>query len=215
MSDPRVEEPVTCPVCSAVQPVETSAVRYACNLCTRSWVWGCCGGCARLQLVPADEESWPCARCHRYTRSWWRSTTADEDARRIVRRRHEQRTGRALASQVAPRRRRRRAGVVAAGVVAVLGAGILTVSSMSRVSVEDHDRAACNAFAEARSAAANGEAVRDGAAERSWTALRAEASLGSPEVAAAVRDLSGAGRPGTSAFLVAQTKLVQLCARPA
>ena len=203
-------ERVKCPTCSAIQHVESSAVAYTCALCSSEWTWAACLGCARLELALTGQESWKCSRCGRYTRSWWRSTSAALESSRIVGLRVELRAGHARARQVAPRRRRRRVTAVVAGTIALAGSAAAVVLSASGTSTAAHDRAACVAFADARSTIANGGLEGDEITQL-LGGVSARATQGSPAIAAAVQNLQEAGRPGTATFLVAQTKLLQVC----
>ena len=206
-----VREPVKCPTCAGIQAVDGAAVRYTCTLCCSEWTWAACLGCARLEPVLVGQESWKCSRCGRYTRSWWRSTNAPAEEVRIVRLRAELRTGRIRARAVAPRRRRRRVATISAAVLAVIGSAGALIASAGEASEADHDRAACVAFAEARSTIANG-GMDDAGIRRALDAVRVEADQGSPPVAAAATNLVAAGRPGTATFLVATAEVVQACA---
>lgn len=201
---------VKCPTCAGIQDVPATAVGYTCTLCCSDWQWAVCLGCARLELALAGQESWRCTRCSRYTRSWWRSTTADQEGRCVAALRLGRRLERTRARDVAPRRRRRRAAAMATGSAVVVLAAAALLTAVGGASTEDHDRAACAAFGDARSTIANG-GLRDDEISRALAGVRAEAVQGSPAITAAVEQLVAAGRPGTAAFLVAQTRVVRVC----
>jgi len=195
---------VPCPQCrqSVRGPIEST--RVVCEPCDRAWRWAACTSCDALTLTVERQESWRCAPCGQFTRSWWRTPAARRDAAHVVaRRKHE-----AMLEERARVRagmRRRRWKLIAFGVTAT----IVTATAVFAVrAAEPPNATGTDAVCErvARVGPTLGEHL-----DAELPALEAEAVGAAPEVARAVEGLRTAGRPGSAAFLVARTALVDAC----
>lgn len=195
---------VACPQCR--QPVHRplESTRVVCKPCDRAWRWATCTSCDALALTVERQESWRCAPCGQFTRSWWRTPAARRDAAHVVaRRKHE-----AMLQERARMRagmRKRRWKLIAFGVAA----SVLTAAAVFAVRAAEPPTATgtdvvCERVA--RLGPALGEHI-----DAELPLLEAEAAGAAPEVARAVEGLRAAGPPGSAAFLVARTALVDAC----
>jgi hypothetical protein len=203
-SSASAKAPVACPRCRDVidQPLE--ATRLVCRPCDRAWRWATCGGCDALTLTVERQESWRCAGCGQFTRSWWRTPAARRDALHVVARRKHQ----AMLQErerVRAGMRKRRWKLVAFAVVATAAtAGAVLAVRAAEPSTATGTDVVCAHVA--RLGPALGEHI-----ETELPKLEAEAAGAAPEVADAVHGLRAAGPPGSAAFLVARTALVDAC----
>jgi hypothetical protein len=203
--------PVRCPGCRHVQEVAVDAVGYRCGGCDTVWRWAVCRNCEDLALTRARQESWRCAPCGGYSRSWWRTSTGFRDATEVRVRKRAEVVARERRRAVAAAERRRWK-VVAAGVVAVVlvGLGALVFTSSDAGSPDARARAACVAWTRLRSDVTNGALT----SEQLRTAvhdLAAVADGATSDVALAAGELAAAGLPGTPAFRSAATHLTTAC----
>lgn len=196
--------PVACPRCRDVTDRPLEATRLVCRPCDRAWRWATCGGCDALTLTVERQESWRCAACGQFTRSWWRTPAARRDALHVVaRRKHEAMLQERERVRAGMRKRRWKIVVFAVVATAVTAGAVLAVRAAEPSTATGTDVVCAHV---ARLGPALGEHI-----ETELPSLEAEAAGADPEVAEAVEGLRAAGPPGSAAFLVARTALVDAC----
>jgi hypothetical protein len=158
------------------------------------------------------QESWRCASCGAFTRSWWRTVGLVREAARVVaRRKHE-----ALAEERALVRagmRKRRWKLIALAVVAALAAvGIVTGVHAAEPPAVTGTEAACAHLSRVQSGLAAGGFTSE-QLEGELASLQRDGEGADSDVARAFVDFRAAGQPGSSSFLVARTAASDACAR--
>ena len=198
------EVTVPCPRCRKDVRGPIESTRFVCAPCDRAWRWATCGSCDALTLTVERQESWRCASCGQFTRSWWRTPAARRDAAHVVaRRKHE--AVQAEKALVRAGMRKRRWKLVAFAVVAsTITAGAVLAVRATEPSAATGTDAVCARVARL------GPSIGDHLATE-LPALEAEAAGAAPEVAEAVEGLRVAGPPGSASFLVARTALIDAC----
>jgi hypothetical protein len=206
-----VEVAVRCPGCRDVLASRMESTRLACGVCDRTWRWAVCGGCDALAVTMERQESWRCTGCNHVTRSWWRAPGAAREAGVVVARRKDK----AMQDERARVRagiRKRRWKLVALGVVAAVAAvGMVIGVRLTEPSSARGTTVACAHVDRLRSDIASGT-LTPTQLDDQLEQLQAESQGADERVSEAVVDLRAAGRPGSSAFLVARTALVDACA---
>lgn len=204
-------ELVRCPACRSTRHADTADTTFDCVACSREWRWAVCRACDHVELALAGSDSWRCSGCARYTRAWWRTDSAEEEAGRVRRRRQAGRDAIIEARLAAPRRKRRlfvTVAMAAGTLVALLAGGVVAFESGS--SAEDQTRVACIRFGELRSDITNG-AVDAQEVAIELGVIRRLAANGHPAIASAARGLVSPSQRDSPSFLVAQSRFANAC----
>ena len=209
--EPGSEEvTVRCPQCREVffRPLEST--RFACPTCDRAWRFAICSECDVVAMTIERQESWRCGSCNHVTRSWWRAPTAHRLAFDVVARRKHQ----AVEEQrrlVREGMRKRRWKLIAFAVwSAILAIGIVVGFRMAQPSAASGTDVTCTHFNRLRSDIASGTMTAS-QLKNELQALQVEADDAHADVQKAVLDLTAAGAPGTSSFLIARTAVADAC----
>lgn len=206
---------VRCPACRTTQKVAADATGYKCADCDKVWRWAVCSRCDHLALTIARQESWRCADCGGYSRSWWRTAGARPEAQRVTSRKRTEAAEREHRRILAVARRRRWKLIVGGiAVVMLAGGSALIFSETDVASPADESRAACATYTGLKSALANGAITAPDLREQ-LAALAKSAEAATPDVQLAAVGLAKSGRPGDATFLVASTQLSDACAATA
>ncbi|HET9443950.1 MAG TPA: hypothetical protein VFO65_11540 [Acidimicrobiales bacterium] len=201
----------SCPRCSRSRLWPADVTRFRCDHCDRAWRWAACDSCRAIGLAQERLESWQCRGCGAYTRSWWRTASAQRDARGIVARLRQVALERErAAAAVAARRRRRRLRIVLV-VVTVTGGLVLAGLRLAQPTKAAGTAVACEHFDRLRGGLANGT-LTGGALAGELVTLADEAGSAEAPVRAAVAEVAAAGDPAGAPFLVASTRLTDACA---
>lgn len=202
---------VRCPQCRGTQLTPNDVTRFRCVTCERAWRWGVCEGCDTIGFTVERQESWRCG-CGHFTRSWWRTDTAQRDALIVVARRKDF-AAQAAKAEVRAGMRRRRWKLILGAVVGLLAVlvfvGLVRANEGSAVATGTNE--ACRQFGILRSDLGSGTLTGDELTER-LASLAVAAEGGSPAVQEASIELKAIGQPTKAAFLIAQTKLADACA---
>jgi hypothetical protein len=197
---------VACPQCRHVERRPLESTRVACAPCDRAWRWATCGSCDALALTMERQESWRCAACGQFTRSWWRTPHARRDAAHVVARRKHEAMLQERAEVRAGMRKRRWKLVAFAAASATLAAALVIAVRAAEPSTATGTDAVC-----AHVSRLGADLATTPDLDHELETLQAEATGAAPDVAKAVDGLRTAGPPGTAAFLVARTALVDAC----
>jgi hypothetical protein len=200
---------VACPRCRTDLWVPLEATRVTCTDCERTWRYAICSGCDELSLTVERQESWCCAKCGAYSRSWWRTDTPEYLARRVLAKRLEVHAEQQRAI-VREGMRARRWKLIAFGVVCALLAAVVVGITRAQEPAAPAGRAvACSHFRDLLEGVAGGrmsQAQIDDELKKIETEAANDADLTGP-----IGDLRASSVPTSPGFITARGALVDAC----
>ena len=200
---------VACPRCRTTLDVPLEATRVRCDDCERTWRYAVCDGCNELSLTVERQESWCCAKCGAYSRSWWRTDTPEYLSKRVLGKRLEVHAEQQRAIVREGMRARRWKLIVFAIVCALLAAVIVGVTRASEPGAPAGRDVACGHFRELLEAIAAGNTSQtqiDEKLEQIETEAGNDAELSGP-----ISDLRASSVPTSGGFVVARSALIDAC----
>jgi hypothetical protein len=204
---------VRCRGCRSTQEVAATTSGYRCRSCSKTWRWAICAHCDVLTLTLARQESWRCAGCGEYSRSWWRTPDGRRQSPTIGQRRQDDEVRRQRAAAY-ERARNRRWKLVATGVV-MIAATVTWSVLLSDRSVRPTERGpsgrVCSTAADLRTSFGS-ETVSPAEVRASLDDLAATANDAIPEVRLAAQRWAASGLPGDKTFEAAAKDVARACA---
>lgn len=200
---------VACPQCRRTITLPLEATRVSCETCERTWRYATCSHCDELALTIERQESWRCAKCGGFSRSWWRTDTAQYIARRVLTKRREVHNAELRRIAREGMRARRWKLVVFAVVCALLGAVVVFGTRAAEPEGKTGAAVACPHFRSILEDVATGRMTQ--------TELDAELeqleleSADVEELSGPASDLRAAGSASTPAFVAARGAMVDAC----
>lgn len=200
---------VSCPQCRRAITTPLEATRVTCDDCERTWRYATCEHCDELGLTIERQESWRCAQCGSFSRSWWRTDTASYTAARVLTRRREAHNAE-LRRIAREGMRARRWKLVMFGVVCALLAAVVVLSTRaSGRAVATGADVACPHFREILEGVSTGRLTQsqlDDELEQLELEVGDDGALAGP-----VSDLRAASVPSSPGFIAARGALVDAC----
>jgi hypothetical protein len=200
---------VACPRCRTSLDVPLEATRVTCEDCERTWRYAVCSGCDELSLTVERQESWCCAKCGAYSRSWWRTDTPEYLARRVLAKRLEVHAEVQRAIVREGMRARRWKLIVFGVVCALLAAVIVGTTRASETGAPKGREVACGHFRDLLEGIANGH-LSQAQVDDELEKIETEAG-GDPDLAGPIGDLRASSVPTSAGFITARGALVDAC----
>ena len=200
---------VACPQCRRAITTPLEATRLTCEDCERTWRYAVCEHCDEVGLTIERQESWRCASCGGFTRSWWRTDTPAYAASRVLAKRREAHNAE-LRRIAREGMRARRWKLVAFGVVCALAAAVIVLGTRaSEPGTETGPAVACPHFRAILEGIATG-AMPQTRIEEELEQLELEAQ-GDAALEAAAGDLRASSVPTSAGFIAARGAMVDAC----
>jgi hypothetical protein len=200
---------VACPQCRRAITLPLEATRLSCEECERTWRYATCEHCDELGLTIERQESWRCAACGGFSRSWWRTDTAPAAARRVLTTRREVHNAELRRVAVEGMRARRWKLVVFAIVCALLGAVIVLGTRANESERRGGAGVACPHFREILEGVSAGR-LSQTELDAELEQLELEAASTSA-LAGPAGDLRASSVPSSSGFVAARSAFVDAC----
>lgn len=200
---------VACPQCRKSITIPLEATRLACDDCERTWRYATCEHCDELGLTIERQESWRCAKCGGFSRSWWRTDAPAYSARRVLAKRREAHNAEVRRIAREGMRARRWKLVVFAIVCALLGAIVVLGTRASEPGGRTGAAVACPHFREILEGVAN-DRLSQTRIDEELEQLQLEAA-GDEELSRAASDLRASSVPSSAGFIAARGAMVDAC----